>query len=123
MAYQIDYDKVEPWQANLPLSPRRANAEIIEYDDRRRYIALPGFLKTGLTFVSAAAIFFGVEMYAPIDYRPSSLVGTYDARTEAIVQATVGQVKMQQDAWMEQVKLVNAQNQEKYRAASHTKSH
>lgn len=118
MAYQIDYDETEPRQANLPLSPRRANTEIIEYDDRKRYIALPGFLKTGLTFVSAAAIFFGVEMYAPIEYRPSSLVGTYDARTEAIVQATVGQIKMQQDAWSEQVKLVNAQNQEKYRAAN-----
>ncbi len=118
MSYTMEYDEGGPVQSALPATkPQRYHA-VTEYEEPRRYIALPGFLKTGLTFVSAAAIFFGVEMYAPIEYRPSSLVGTYDARTEAIVQATVGQIKMQQDAWMEQAKLVNAQNQERYRAAN-----
>ena len=75
-------------------------------------------MKTAATVTVAASIFFGVEMFAPSAFKPSTLVGSYDARIQAAVKAAELQQQSEYDAWLEQVRLVNAQNQENYRAAN-----
>ena len=68
--------------------------------------------------MSGAALLFGAEMYAPPGFRPSTFLGTYDARVAAAVKAAELQQQILFDAWAAQVKLAADQKSEQYKAVT-----
>lgn len=76
-------------------------------------------MQTVMVVTVVAGAFFAVEKYAPSEWRPSHLIGNYEAEVAARVESEVAAAKLEQqaqfDAWVEQVRLVNAQNLEQYR--------
>ncbi|MGA0546954.1 hypothetical protein ACO2Q1_16920 [Brevundimonas sp. VNH65] len=117
MTYEIDYTGTQPRQTGGPPGPPVSLPPIQTFHPEPRF-RVPGVLKTGATLVVAAGIFFGVETFAPYQYKPSTLVGSYDARIEAEVKAAQLQQQAAYDDWLEEVRLVNAQNLESYRASN-----
>lgn len=117
MTYEIDYTGNQPRQTGGPPSPPVALPPIQTFYPERRTV-IPGIVKTGATLVVAAGIFFGIETFAPYPFKPSTLVGSYDARIEAEVKAAQLQQQAAYDDWLEEVRLVNAQNLESYRSAN-----
>lgn len=117
MTYQIDYSNGDARQVGGPPGPPAVLPPIQTFHPERSPL-IPSFVKTAATVTVAASIFFGVEMFAPSAFKPSTLVGSYDARIQAAVKAAELQQQSEYDAWLEQVRLVNAQNQENYRAAN-----
>lgn len=115
MTYQIDYSGGEAKQVGGPPGPPAVLPPIQTFHTERRPL-IPGFVKTAATVAVAAAAFFAVETFAPSAYKPSTLVGSYDARIQAAVRAAELQQQTEYEAWLEQVRLVNAQNLESYRA-------
>ena len=117
--FEMDYSGVQPKQSNGPQAPR-------EYDDQSPYRAvlpkrqwvIPSILKTFLTFLIAAALFFGSEIVLPDNFKPSTLVGTYDARLSAAVKAAELQQQVKYDGWAISYKTTYDQNLEQYKAAT-----
>ncbi len=64
----------------------------------------------------AGAAFFGAEYYAPDALKPSTLMGTYDARLTATVRAAELQQQAHYENWAEQVRMAAAQNNQQYQA-------
>ena len=112
MVYTIQYDPPEGETGGSfmpPLAPRPV---------LKRRFEMPSLLRTASTIAIVGALFFGAEAFLPVAAKPSSLVGTYDARLQAQVEAATNQEKAKYEGWAKQVELVNAQNTEKYRAAT-----
>lgn len=114
MTYEINYDAPAHGDgadnAPDPSSPRRLRP--------RRRVEVPSILKTGAAVIFAGGVFFGAEMALPYNWKPSHFTGTYDARVTAAVKAAELQQQAQYEAYAESVRLANAQNLEKYKAAS-----
>jgi hypothetical protein len=53
----------------------------------RQRFRVPAIVNTGLTIIVAAAIFFGMERYAPHDLKPSTNVGGFEASVGAQMKA------------------------------------
>lgn len=53
----------------------------------REPFRLPAIVNTGLSIVFAGVIFFSVERFAPHDFRPSTLVGGYEASIDMQLKA------------------------------------
>lgn len=82
MKYQIDYSASGSAEGSNP-QPRpedESGRHLVRYQKRRRFV-LPDIAKTATTFVLAGAVFFGAEAMAPGTFKPSTLMGTYDARS------------------------------------------
>ena len=113
MVYTIQYDPPEGGDGGPfmpPLAPRPVPL--------KRRFEMPSLLRTASTIAIVGALFFGAEAFLPIEAKPSSLVGTYDARLQAQVEAATNQQKARYEGWAKQVELVKAQNTDKYRAAT-----
>lgn len=117
--YQIEYDDAGSRQAeapsNLPAVSRPRNVEVI--DEPRRRFRIPSILKTASVFALGALALAGAEKYAPDTWRPSTIVGTYDARVASAVKAAELNQQAQLDAWAAQARIATEQNAEQYRAA------
>lgn len=117
MTYGMDYAGKEPVQsrskgaevANLSQEVRLAPSM------RSRRLGVPAIVKTGATFLVAGAVFFGAEALAPIHIRPSTLVGTYDARVQAAVKAAELSQQAKYEAWASEVKVSVDQQVEQYK--------
>lgn len=116
MPYTIQYDP--PGQGDeQPFAPPQSDRRPAAERKTRRF-EMPSIVQTAGTIAVAGALFFGAEALMPVDLKPSSLVGTYDARLQAQVEAATNQEKAKYEAWAKRVELVNAQNTDRYRAAT-----
>lgn len=117
--YQIDYDDDGARQArsseNLPVQSRPRYVEAI--DEPRRRFQIPSILKTASVFVLGALALASAEKYAPDTWRPSTIIGTYDARIASAVKAAELNQQARFEAWAAEVKVASDQNAEAYRAA------
>jgi len=118
--YQIDYDdagsRQEGAPSNLPVVSRPRNFEVIDREPRRGF-GIPSILKTASVFALGALALAGAEKYAPDTWRPSTIVGTFDARVASAVKAAELNQQAQLDAWAAQARIATEQNAEQYRAA------
>lgn len=118
MSYTVDYAGDGPAQAGALAVPAASPAPV-PYRAPRRFV-VPGILKTGTTFLVAAAMFFGAESFAPDAFRPSTLMGTYESRVNAEVQSAVKAAELEQQAryevWAAEVKVSAEQQVEHYKA-------
>lgn len=118
--YQIEYDEAGSRQADAPSNPpavsRPRNLEMIDREPRRGF-RIPSILKTASVFALGALALAGAEKYAPDTWRPSTIVGTYDARVASAVKAAELNQQAQLDAWAAQARIATEQNAEQYRAA------
>lgn len=116
--YQIDYDEGGSRQANapsnLPVVSRPRHVEVI--DEPRRRFQIPSILKTAFIFLLGALALAGAEKYAPDEWRPSTIVGTYDARITSAVKAAELNQQARFDAWAAEARIATDQNAESYRA-------
>jgi hypothetical protein len=116
--YQIDYDEGGSRQANapsnLPVVSRPRHVEVI--DEPRRRFQIPSILKTAFIFLLGALALAGAEKYAPDTWRPSTIVGTYDARITSAVKAAELNQQARFDAWAAEARIATDQNAESYRA-------
>lgn len=117
--YQIEYETGGSRQArqpsNLPVASRPRHVEVI--DEPKRSFRIPSILKTASVFALGALALAGAEKYGPSDWRPSTIVGTYDARITSAVKAAELNQQARFDAWAAQVRIATEQNAESYRAA------
>ena len=118
--YQIDYDDDGgARQASAPeIMPVQSRPRYVEaIDDPRRRFQIPSILKTSLVFLLGALALASAEKYAPDTWRPSTIIGTYDARITSAVKAAELNQQARFDVWAAQVKIASDQNAEAYRAA------
>lgn len=117
--YQIEYDDGGSQQSqasqNLPVQSRPHYVEAI--DEPRRRFQIPSILKTASVFALGAVALASAERYAPDTWRPSTVIGTYDARITSAVKAAELNQQARFDVWAAQVKIASDQNAEAYRAA------
>ena len=115
MSYELDYSGDQPEQV---LRQGEGNtAPTIRYIEMPRSgFAFPSILKTAAVFLTGAAVLFTWETAAPDGYRPSTFMGTYDARITAAVKAAELQQQVGFDAWAASMKLAVDQQSEQYKA-------
>lgn len=117
--YQIDYEDDGTRQSqpseNLPVQSRPRYVEVI--DEKQSRFQIPSILKTASVFVLGALALASAEKYAPDTWRPSTIIGTYDARITSAVKAAELNQQARFEAWAAQVKVASDQNAEAYRAA------
>ncbi|WP_165185094.1 hypothetical protein [Caulobacter soli] len=116
MTYKMNYDDGEARQTDLfavdqQTRPIPENA----YRAPRPGFQLPSIIRTGATVLMAGAVFFTAEILLPGNFKPSTLVGTYDARVAAAVKASEAQQQAKFEIYVGQVRLANDQNLERYR--------
>lgn len=68
--------------------------------------------------ILCGAVLYGAEMFAPPDFRPSTLTGSYSGRYAAEIKAHDLETHAAYQNWAEAVKVSVAQQQEQYRAAA-----
>jgi hypothetical protein len=117
--YQIDYDDDGARQTrsseNLPVQSRPRYVEAI--DEPRRRFQIPSILKTASVFALGALALASAEKYAADAWRPSTIIGTYDARIASAVKAAELNQQARLDAWAAEARVASEQNAEAYRAA------
>ena len=117
--YQIDYEDDGARQSqpseNLPVQSRPRYVEVI--DEKQSRFQIPSILKTASVFALGALALASAEKYAPDTWRPSTIIGTYDARIASAVKAAELNQQARFEAWAAQVKVASDQNAEAYRAA------
>lgn len=117
--YQIDYEddgtrQLQPSE-NLPVQSRPRYVEVI--DEKQSRFQIPSILKTASVFALGALALACAEKYSPDTWRPSTIIGTYDARIASAVKAAELNQQARFEAWAAQVKVASDQNAEAYRAA------
>ena len=117
--YQIDYESDGARQSrssdNLPVQSRPRYVEVI--DEPQSRFQIPSILKTASVFVLGALALASAEKFAPDTWRPSTIIGTYDARIASAVKAAELNQQARFEAGAAQVKVASDQNAEAYRAA------
>ena len=117
MSYKIDYSGQEPEQ--IANESGDNPAQTIRYIEvPKSGFAFPSILKTAAVFLAGAGVLFTWETAAPEGYRPSTFMGTYDARVIAAVKAAELQQQSRFDAWAAKVKLAADQQAEQYKAVT-----
>lgn len=116
MTYSMDYSGDAPVQERTPTSDEQPVREEVRRYPRVRRRFVPSVLKTGATFVLAAGIFFGTEAFAPPAVKPSTLMGTYEARVQAAVKSAELTQQARYEDWAADVRVRVAQQSEQYRA-------
>jgi hypothetical protein len=116
--YTMHYDaEGNASQYDAPVwQTRRPNTVLIDSEPRRRW-RVPSILKTASVFALGALSLTALEKYAPVTWRPSTIVGTYDARIASTVKSAELNQQARFEAWAADVKIASEQNAENYRAA------
>lgn len=83
---QVRSAEGSPPPALPPAYPHAYPMPPLGYPYRERF-RLPAIVNTALTLVVAGAVFFGAERFAPEAYKPSTLVGGYEAGVETQIKA------------------------------------
>lgn len=117
MSYKVDYSGEQPEQV-IHESENNAAQTIRYVEAPRRGFAFPSILKTTAVFLAGAAALFTMETAAPEGYRPSTFMGTYDARITAAVKAAELQQQSRFDSWAASIKLAADQQSEQYKAVT-----
>ena len=116
MKYRVDYSEA----GGFDEAPSQDDAEPMEgravSQRRRRRFVLPDLAKTAVIFLLAGTAFFGAEVAAPSEFKPSTFVGTYDARVGSAVKAAELTQQARYEGWLAQAKLSVDQQLEQYRA-------
>ncbi len=88
MTYKLDYDGEAPAQLDGPLGEATA---LLKTDAElpRPALRLSPVAQTVVAAVLVAVAFFSLEKFGPRDWRPSYLVGSYEADVAAQVEAQV----------------------------------
>jgi hypothetical protein len=117
--YQIEYDDAGARQVSAPVNlPATTRGQSVEANDEPlRRFQIPSILKTAFVFLLGALALAGAEKYAPDTWRPSTIVGTYDARITSAVKAAELNQQARFDVWAAEVRIATEQNAEAYRAA------
>ncbi|MPT47983.1 MAG: hypothetical protein E2598_06125 [Sphingobium sp.] len=111
MSYTVDYSGEHPEQTNIASEDYPPQA--IRYIEiPRRGFAIPSIVKTSAAFLMAGGVFFAAEAYAPPQYRPSTIMGTYDARVTAAVKASELQQQVNIELWSASAKIAIAQHEQ-----------
>lgn len=118
MTYRIDYTGDNSDNGNAVVEGGNAAPEIRYVEMPRRGFAIPSIVKTTAAFLMAGGVFFAAEAYAPPQYRPSTIMGTYDARVTAAVKASELQQQAKLELWSANAKLAVAQHEQQYKAAT-----
>ncbi|MEA3014313.1 MAG: hypothetical protein QOD42_2858 [Sphingomonadales bacterium] len=116
MTYSIDYAGDAPAQDGGPLAEESPAPQDAKRYPRARRRFVPSILKTGVTFLTAAGLFFGAEAFAPPPMRPSTLMGTYEARVQAAVKSAELTQQGRYEDWASEVRVRVAQQSEQFRA-------
>jgi hypothetical protein len=74
----------------------------------------PSVLAMGFMLLGASAM-WGLEMYAPDSFKPSTISGAHQSRVEAAVEAALSQQKAELETYVKRVELVSQQNAEQYK--------
>jgi len=118
MTYRIDYTGDNSDNGNAVVEADYSKPEIRYVEMPRRGFAVPSIVKTTAAFLMAGGVFFAAEAYAPPQYRPSTIMGTYDARVTAAVKASELQQQAKLELWSANAKLAVAQHEQEYKAAT-----
>lgn len=118
MTYRIDYTGDVSDNGHPVVEGHNAATQIRYVDVPRRGFVIPSIVKTTTAFLMAGGVFFAAESYAPPQYRPSTIMGTYDARVAAAVKATELQQQAKLELWSANAKLAVAQHEQAYKAAT-----
>ena len=119
MTYQMDYDGDKPQQAFVSADAGQTNKSPLQlYAPASPKWIVPSIFKTGVTFLVAGTLFFGSEIILPENFKPSTLVGTYDARVNAAVKVAELQQQAEYEGWAVRYKTTYDQNLEQYKAAT-----
>jgi len=116
MDYSLNYAGDAPVQDGAPMRGDEPGTNEQRRYPRPRRRFIPSIVKTGATFLTAAALFFGAEAFAPPAIRPSSLMGTYEARVQSAVKAAELTQQGRYEDWAADVRVRVAQQSEQYRA-------
>jgi hypothetical protein len=116
--YSIDYAGDAPAQVGAPAPEENSGPVDVKRYPRPRRRFVPSILKTGASFLLAAGLFFGAEAFAPPAMRPSSLMGTYEARVQSAVKAAELTQQARYEDWAAEVRVRVAQQSEQFRAVN-----
>lgn len=117
VSYSMDYSGDRPAQAgHLQQSAPPDVTDRPQAPRRRKRFVIPAILKTAATIAVTAVVFFGVERYGPIELRPSTNVGTYNARLVEAEKAAELRQQAKYEAWASQVKVSVEEQVEQYKA-------
>ncbi|UBS31534.1 hypothetical protein LBX01_08385 [Altererythrobacter sp. N1] len=116
--YSIDYGGEAPQQGGMATLPPQATGQpfqIVMPPQKKRISAGAGMF---FGIILCGAALYGAEMFAPPDYRPSTITGSYGGRYAAEIKAHDLETQAAFLDWAEEVKVSVAQQQEQYRAAA-----
>jgi hypothetical protein len=116
VTYSINYAGDAPTQDGAPAPEEQPGRKDAKRYPRPRRRFVPSVLKTGVTFLTAAGLFFGAEAFAPPALRPSTLMGTYEARVTAAVKSAELTQQGRYEDWAAEVRVRVAQQSEQFRA-------
>jgi hypothetical protein len=116
--YSMDYGSEAPEQGGMAVVPPQAAGQpyqIVMPPQKKRISAGAGMF---FGIILCGAALYGAEMFAPPEYRPSTLTGSYSGRYAAEIKAHDLETQAAFADWAEEVKVSVAQQQEQYRAAA-----
>lgn len=116
MTYRIDYTGDDSDNGDAVAGSHYPSPEIRYVEMPRRGFGIPSIVKTSAAFLLGGAVLFGLEAQGPVEFRPSTLMGTYDSRVEEQVKAAEMRVQGRYEGWAAQVKASAEQNVEQYKA-------
>ena len=102
--YQMEYEdngSGEQVNGQMPVVVRPRHVEVME---PREGFRIPSLLKTASAFALGLLALGGLEKYGPEEIRPSTIMGTYDARVTSAVKAAELNQQARFDAWAAEVK-------------------
>ncbi|HST36732.1 MAG TPA: hypothetical protein VLK25_08910 [Allosphingosinicella sp.] len=114
--YSMNYAGDAPVQVDAPAPQAQPAQESAGRYPRPRRRFVPSILKTGATFLTAAGLFFGAEALAPPALKPSTLMGTYEARVQSAVKSAELTQQARYEDWASEVRVRVAQQSEQFRA-------
>lgn len=112
--YRITYGEEGAAEISVPSGAQRAERPeqsiyppgVGPYAIRyREPLRVPAIINTGLTLIIAAGIFFGAERHAPHAYKPSTLVGGYEASVDAQLKAAELNEQARFEAYQAQLRI------------------
>lgn len=117
-SYAMDYGGDAPQQSGMVAMPQTEAGQpfqIVMPTQKKRVSAGAGMF---FGIILCGAVLYGAEMFAPPQFRPSTLTGSYSGRYAAEVKAHDLETQAAFLDWAEEVKVSVAQQQEQYRAAA-----
>lgn len=118
--YAIDYAGGAPRQAGHETRSESEVAPPFPF----QIVAPPKrpFISAGVGMIGGAllcaAAFYSAEMFAPLEYRPSTFTGTYSGRYAAEIKAHELETQAEFEDWAAEVRVSAEQQQEQYRATA-----